>query len=118
MAGDEAEVLFCSLAGLPAQSVERPQYDVSVPYQVDSIFNDTMDYFGGLIRIPVSIGGREEWMLIDNGAAHVSVVSESFAASHGIRPVGAIGHAKGSTGERSSFWMNSIPTMRRSEHAS
>jgi hypothetical protein len=105
MAGDEPIVLYSALARLPAQSVERPRYDVSVPYQVDSIFNDTMNYFGGLIRVPVSIGGKLEWMLIDNGAAHFSVVSESFAASHGIRPVGASGHANGSTGERSSFWM-------------
>lgn len=105
MAGDEPEVFYSALAGLPHQSVERPGYDVSVPYLVDSIFNDTMSYFGGLIRVPVSIGGKQEWMLIDNGAAHFSVVSESFAASHGIRPVGASGHANGSTGERSSFWM-------------
>ena len=110
MAGDEPEVLFSSLAGLPAQSVERPLYEVSVPYQVDSIFNDG-NYYGGLIRVPVSIGGKQEWMLIDNGVAHVSVVSESFAASHGIRPVGATGLAKGSTGERSSYWMGMADSL-------
>jgi predicted aspartyl protease len=82
-----------------------------VPYQVDSIFNDTMNYFGGLIRIPVSIGGKQEWMLIDNGAAHVSVVSESFAASHGIHPVGATGHAKGSTGKHSSYWVGMADSL-------
>lgn len=98
------DVLSLSLASQPVQSIERPDRDVSVPYQVDSVFKEGA-YRGGFIRIPVDLGGCREWLILDNGAAKFSGVTASFAAAHGIRPTGATGKGRGSTGEASSYWI-------------
>ena len=88
---------FRPLAEIPQQSVNRPEYDFSVEFVVDSIC--------GLIRIPVSIGGKQEWILLDNGVAKYSAVTESFAEQHGIHILDSKAKATGSTGAKTAFRM-------------
>lgn len=90
------------LAEIPQQSVERPDHDFSVEFVVDSVLVDG-EYRGGLIRTLVTIGGKEEWLLLDNGCARYSVVTESFALEHGIHFLDSKAKATGSTGAKSSF---------------
>ena len=96
--------LYRSLAAIPQQAAERPDYDFSVEFVVDSV-SVHGKHRGGLIRIPVTIGGKEEWLLLDNGCAKFSVVSETFALEHGIHILDSKSKATGSTGENSSFRM-------------
>lgn len=94
------------LAEIPQQVAERPEDDFSVEFVVDSLFvNGNGEYRGGLIRIPVCIGGKQEWILLDNGTAHYSVTSESFAEKHGIRILDSKSKATGSTGAKTAFQM-------------
>ena len=85
------------LAEIPQQVAERPEDDFSVEFVVDT--------GGGLIRIPVCIGGKQEWVLLDNGAAQYSVISESFAEKHGIHILDSKAKVTGSTGAKTAFQM-------------
>ena len=96
--------VYRQLAEIPQQAAERPDYDFSVGFIVDSV-SVHGKYRGGLIRLPVTIGGKEEWLLLDNGCAQYSVVSETFALEHGIHILDSKSKATGSTGEKSSFRM-------------
>ena len=92
------------LAELPPHTVDRPEFDVSVEYVADSVSLDG----GNLsrhIRIPVSIGGKQEWFTLDNGCAHYSAVSESFAKEHGIHILDSKAKATGSTGAKTALQM-------------
>jgi len=82
------------LAGLPEQTLSRPDKDVVVNYFIDSLFYNN-DFKGSEIRLPVTIGGKEEFMILDNGCAKYSVAKESFALSHSIRKIGIEGSAIG-----------------------
>jgi predicted aspartyl protease len=92
------------LAEIPQQAAERPDYDFSVEFVVDSVLVDG-EYLGGLIRIPVCIGGKQEWFVLDNGAAQYCYISESFAEEYGIHILDSKSKATGSTGAKSSFRM-------------
>ena len=94
--------LFRQLAEIPQQAAERPDYDFSVEFVVDSVLVDG-EYQGGYIRIPACIGGKQEWFILDNGAAQYSYISESFAEEHGIHILGSKSKATGSTGAKSSY---------------
>ena len=92
------------LAEIPQQAAERPDYDFSVEFVVDSVLVDG-EYLGGLIRIPVCIGGKQEWFVLDNGSAQYSVISESFAEKQGIHILDSKSKATGSTGAKTVFRM-------------
>ena len=96
--------LYRQLAEIPQQAAERPDYDFSVEFVVDSVLVDG-EYRGGYIRIPACIGGKQEWFILDNGAAQYSYISESFAEGHGILILDSKSKATGSTGAKSSFRM-------------
>ena len=86
-----------SLAEQPFQSMERPYWDVSIPYAVVSTLRKGK-YLGGYIMLPVTIGDERTWFLLDNDFAPFSCVSESFAEKHGIRPIGVGREVQGTTG--------------------
>ena len=92
------------LAEIPQQAAERPDFDFSVEFVVDSVYVNG-EYQGGLIRIPVCIGGKQEWLLLDNGSAQYCAVAESFALEHGFHFLDSKSKATGSTGAKSSFRM-------------
>lgn len=101
------------LAALPPQSVSRPEKDITVEYFVDSLFYE--DKFGGCeIRLPVTVGGKQENVILDNGCAKYSVASESFAREHGIREIGADGDAIGVV-EKVSMWLGICDSLSISE---
>ena len=86
-----------SLAELPPQMMERPYWDVSIPYSVITTVRNGK-FQGGYIMVPVTVGDERTWFMLDNGFAPFSYVSESFAESHGIRPIGVGRELKGTTG--------------------
>ena len=92
-----------ALADLPKDTLIRPSQDVSVAYQIDSIFYDGK-FKGCEIRLPAKIAGKEEIFVLDNGCSRFSAACESFALSHGIRPINVQGKAVGVTGE-ASMWL-------------
>lgn len=92
-----------ALADLPKDTLIRPDRDISVAYQIDSIFYDGK-FRGCEIRLPAKIDGKEEIFVLDNGCSRFSAACESFALSHGIRPINVQGKAVGVTGE-ASMWL-------------
>ena len=98
------------LAEIPQQVAERPDFDFSVEFVVDSVHVNG-EYRGGLIRIPVCIGGKQEWIILDNGAAQYSVISESFAEKHGIKILDSKAKATGSTGAKTAFQMGYVDSL-------
>ena len=92
-----------ALADLPKDTLIRPDRDISVAYQIDSIFYDGK-FRGCEIRLPAKIDGKEEIFVLDNGCSRFSAACESFALSHGIRPINVQGKAIGVTGE-ASMWL-------------
>lgn len=53
------------LAEQPSEWVSRPHEEVTVRYFIDSLYYED-EYAGCEIRLPVTIGGREEKMIFDN----------------------------------------------------
>lgn len=53
---------------------------------------------GGLIRIPVTIAGNEEYCILDNGCSEFGFVDSSFAKEHNIRPTGVLANFYGTVG--------------------
>lgn len=92
-----------ALADLPKDTLIRPSHDVAVAYQIDSIFYDGK-FKGCEIRVPVEIDGKKEIFVLDNGCSKFSAACESFALSHGIRPIDVQGKAIGVAGE-ASMWL-------------
>lgn len=99
----EELVQIKALADLPKDTLIRPNRDVAVAYHIDSIYYEGQ-FKGCEIRIPATIDGKEEVFVFDNGCARFSAASESFALSHGIRPIDVKGKAVGVTGE-ASMWL-------------
>ena len=98
----DAVLKFCTaLASLPKETAVRPDNDIVIPYSIDSLYFENK-FKGCLIRIPVNIGGKDEMMIIDNGCAYYSAVSDSFAREHGIRPVDASITTIGTVGKANS----------------
>ena len=92
-----------ALADLPKDTLIRPDRNVAVAYQIDSICYDGK-FRGCEIRLPAKIAGKEEIFVLDNGCSRFSAACESFALSHGIRPINVQGKAIGVTGE-ASMWL-------------
>lgn len=92
-----------ALADLPKDTLIRPDRDIVVAYQIDSIYYNEK-FRGCEIRLPAKIDGKEEIFVLDNGCARFSASCESFALSHGIRPIDVQGKAIGVTGE-ASMWL-------------
>ena len=99
----EELVQIKALADLPKDTLIRPDRDVAVAYHIDSIYYEGQ-FKGCEIRVPATIDGKEELFVFDNGCARFSAASESFALSHGIRPIEVKGKAIGVTGE-ASMWL-------------
>ena len=112
-AGKPARKYYKALAAQPPQALSRPDRDVNVPYSVDSIFFDGK-YKGRMIKVPVTIAGKEERFLLDNGVAHFCSATETFAREHGIRPIGAETTVVGVAG-RSSSWIGIADSLRVGE---
>ena len=108
--GARIHKFFLALAELPPRCMERHGHDVSVDYIVDSVFVDGM-YRGGLIKIPVTVNGHQEWFTIDNGMEEYNLVSESFAAKCGIRSIGIGASLSGSTGSKTSYNMGVLDSL-------
>lgn len=95
---------------LPREQIERSYYDVTIPFTVDSLYNEKN--FGGCeISIPVEIDGKEEMFVMDNGMTKYSTVTESFAQEHGIRPIGYNGQTFGTINE-SSMWLGIADSIK------
>jgi len=112
-ANKKARKHFKALAAQPPQALSRPDHDVTVPYSVDSIFFDGK-YKGRMIKVPVTIGGKEERFLLDNGVAHFCSATETFAREHGIRPVGVETTVVGVAG-KSSSWIGIADSLKLGE---
>lgn len=108
--GARIHKFFLALAELPPRSLERHGHDVSVDYIIDSVFVDG-EYRGGLIKIPVTVNGHQEWFTIDNGMEEYNLVSESFAAKCGIRSIGVGASLAGSTGSKTSYSMGVLDSL-------
>lgn len=98
----EEQLSARKMAQLPLQSIERPDKDVSVKYLVDSLFYEG-NFAGCEIRLPITIAGKDENVILDNGCAKYCVASERFAREHDIRPIDAAGEAIGVV-ETVSMW--------------
>ena len=83
----EKDALAQTLAGLPPQSMERPDSDISVPFEIDTLGLD-QNYHGMWIRVNAVIGGKRAQFVLDNGCVDYCFVTETFAKEHGVRPVG------------------------------
>lgn len=92
-----------ALADLPKDTLIRCERDIAVAYRIDSIYYDGQ-FKGCEIRMPATIDGKEEIFVLDNGCARFSAATETFALSHGIRPIDVRGRAIGVTGE-ASMWL-------------
>ncbi len=77
-----------SLAMQPVPYLKRPERDVVIPFDTDSVFSDN-EYRGKLITLPTVINGKEERMIFDNGCTLMCTSSNTFAREHNIRPIGA-----------------------------
>jgi len=108
--GARIHKFFLSLAELPPRSVERRGQDVHVDYSIDSVFIDGR-YRGGLIKIPVTVNGHQEWFVLDNGMEEYSFVSESFASKTGMRVIDAETSITGSTGNTSLIRMGVLDSL-------
>jgi len=96
-----SEQLFAKvLSEQPRQSLSRPGCDVTVEYYVDSLFYENR-YAGCEIRLPTTVNGQKENLILDNGCAKFCVASNSFAKAHGIRQIGFAGNAVGVSGSAS-----------------
>jgi len=81
------QAVWKAIASMPEQSIDRPDINDTVRFIVDSLYlNGQLK--GSYIRIPVSIGGKDEMMILDNGCPDACVVTESFALEHDIRIFG------------------------------
>ncbi len=83
---------YDKLRDLPAQTVERPQGDVTVPFEISRHHVRTTDERWrdkdfGLIYIPVEIGGKKRQFIFDTGAGS-TYMSEQFAREAGVRMLG------------------------------
>lgn len=92
----EESPYFITLASFPKERVTRTDDDVKVEYYRDLLKGH--EEKGGLLRIPVTIGGKQEYFILDNGIAVFSAVSESFAKEHGINTFSVDGKVEGTTG--------------------
>lgn len=106
----ESRAFYKILAKLPAQQFVRPDHDVTIPFYTDSIFSKSGNLLGCQIKISGRIGGKEERFSLDNGTTLFNLASESFARSHGIRPVGAETKILGPAGE-STTWIGIADSM-------
>lgn len=88
------------LSELPLQAIEKPSHDAKVNYLIDSLYYEGK-FAGCEIRIPITINGDGENVILDNGCAKFCAASGSFAKKHGIRPVGAGGEGVGVAGTAS-----------------
>lgn len=77
-----------SLALQPVSYLKRPERDVVIPFDTDSVFSNN-EYRGKLITLPTVINGKEERMIFDNGCTLMCTSSNTFAREHNIRPIGA-----------------------------
>lgn len=97
-----AQLFAKTLSEQPRQALDRPSCDVTVKYFVDSIFYENR-FAGCEIRLPATVNGQEEQLILDNGCAKFCAASNSFAKTHGIRPVGFEGNAVG-VSDSASVW--------------
>lgn len=97
------------LAQLPQESIARPQSDITIGYHIDSLYYQG-EFKGCELKLPTTIGGKEELFILDNGCAFFSAASETFAIEHGIHPIGVSGKAAG-TVESVSMWLGIADTM-------
>ena len=108
--GARIHKFFLALAELPPRCMERHGHDVSVDYIVDSVIVEG-EYRGGLIKIPVTVNGHQEWFTIDNGMEEYNLVSESFAAKCGIRTIDVEAYLSGSTGTKTTYHMGVLDSL-------
>lgn len=87
----------------PVETLIRPDEDIRIGYKIDSLYYEG-EFKGCEMRIPTTIGGKEELMILDNGCAFFSLASESFAVEHGIKPIGVKGKAVGNV-DKVSMWI-------------
>lgn len=83
---DTLQTNYKTLSTLPPAMVKRPSEDIEVKYILDSTKASGGE--GGLIRIPVTIAGKEEYCILDNGFSEFGAVDSSFAKEHNIRSTG------------------------------
>lgn len=99
---------YGKLNDLPAPTVERPQGDVVVPFEISRRHVRTTDERWrdkdfDLIYIPVEIGGKTRQFIFDTGAGS-TFMSERFAREVGVRMLGVPatingGHDGAATGQ-------------------
>lgn len=95
------QVAWKLLSEQPGETMRRPNEDVSVEYTLDSCYYEGK-FKGCNMLVPVTIGGKTERIMIDNGCAQYCVANETFVKSHGLRALDADVAIKGSAGASTS----------------
>lgn len=95
---------YRALASVDRDSVSRPDTDVVVDYRLE-VIDINPERTSTLIKVPVSIGGSTEEFVLDNGAAMFCFADDSFARSHGIRPLDNVTATASGVTDRVKTWI-------------